>query len=412
MTVATRAIFTGGAAAPDVPVADYTAAPEGGINPWAIPGALQYGGKTFVGYVDGQSGDIDAFAVDTAGTVSGPYTVESAYQADAHTSPALLRRVSDGRLIILYAKHAPDQQDVQVRVSTNPDDVSSWGSATNIHSQLGGDEYADYQLWEYDGTLYLFFRHELNGVQDSYWSLSTTSASTPTSGWSTKSTVFRIAGTRSYVITRLDPNNGILYFATTSSASGGYTDMGAFYYDLASETYHTSDGTDITSSVPLGFADITTVYEGTSLVFPNNIAIGLDGYPVISGWDTISSSFRYLWHRWNGSSWDTANVASGNDGYQYNEGGSYQHYGSQVDDRDVNRLWVIEEVSGQPEVATYYTRDNGTTWERRTVTSTSSGLVVQLIAVRDPHRTLRVLWHEGTWTDYDDYSLALSGAGF
>lgn len=414
MTIATRALFTGATDAPALPIATLTSAPNGGNNPWTVPGAIHAEGKTHIGYVDG-SGNIEVITVLDDGTVQGPYLISATYQQDAHASPVLCRRASDGRLIILYALHAPGQQDIRVRVSTNPDDASSWDSSVNIHSQLGGDEYADYGLWEYGGTLYLIFRHELNGVQDSYWSLSTCDASTPTSGWATKSTVFRIASTRSYVITRLDPDNGRLHFATTGAASGNYQDIGHFYLDLDAGTYHKSDGTDISASVPLDLTDITTVWEGTYYNLPSNVAIDPSGHPVIAVWDVISSERRYIYARWSGSAWVTTNVASGDDGYAYNEGAAandYNPWGSCIDLLDPNVMWVIEEVGGETEVAYYRTRDAGATFERRAVTADGSGTKLQIIPVVDPHRSLRVFWHEGTWTDYDDWSTGLRGAGF
>ena len=388
---------------------DLTSAPNGGLNPWTVASAIHHDGVTYIGYVDG-SGNIESIAVSTTGVVSGPHTIHASFEANAHSSPVLLRRASDGRFVTIYSRH--NSTPINVRVSTNPDDVSAWGDATNIDGQLGATRYTDYQLYEYDGTLYLFYRDEPTGGTDSRWEISTCSAADPTTGWASQANIFHVVGDRSYVITAMDAENGLLHFIATNGDSTGFTRLGYFYLDLDAGTYHKIDGTDITALLPLTYSEVTEAYVGTTGVFAINVAIDASGYPVIAVWDTIGGDLRYVYLRWSGTAWSATDVASGEVGYEYNGTGTgFGQYGSCIDADNPDIMWVIEDVAGQPEVVRYRTNDGGATFARLQVTSGSSVLLVGLICVRGPNDLLRALYQKGTWDDYTEWSMGISGVG-
>lgn len=395
------AAAAGGAGFPVPPIGSVTltSAPDGGMNQLVVPGAFTHGGVTTIGYVDG-SGNVEA--IEWNGSTSGPHTIHASFEADAHDSPAIVRRASDGRLIVAYSKH--NNTPFNVRVSTNADDPSAWGSATDIDSQLGGTRYTDHGLWEVDSTLYLVVRDEPSAGTDSRWVISTAAASVPTSGWAAQTILYRVASERSYVLTHL--SGSVIHFVVTNGSSTGFSKLGHFYLDTAAGTYHRSDGTDITADVPLDFSDVTEIATGTAL-FPWNIVVDGSGYPVVAARDGLD--YEYI--RWNGAAWSQTTVASSGTGYEYNGPATgFIAYGACIDDGRPDDMYVIEDVSSQPEVARYRTADGGATFSRRAVTTGSSGLKVQLICVRDPlDGGLRAFWMEGTWTDYEDWSTGLAG---
>lgn len=379
-----------------------TAAPNGGCNPWQLPGALQVGGTTYIGYVDG-SGNVEVITYD--GSVSGPYTIHSGFEADAHTSPAFVRRASDGRFITVYSKH--NATPINLRVATNPDDVSAWGSATDLDAQLTGTRYTDEQIWEYGSTLYLFYRDEPSAGTDSRWCLSTCASGSPTTGWAAQTQIYRVASARSYVVNVLDSTRGRIHFVATNST----TKLGHFYLDIAAGTYHKSDGTQITASKPYNFSHITEIMTGTSTVYPSNVVVDGDGYPVVGIQDlNVAGDIRYHYARWNGSAWNDTDVASSGTGYEYSGlGTGFGSWGYCVDDGNPNIFWTIGEDGSQPEIYRHLTRDGGSTFTTTQVTTGTTSDQQQLICVRNPINALRALWQIGTWTDYTDWSVGLMG---
>lgn len=272
-----------------------TAAPNGGNNPWTVPSAVHVAGTTYFGWIDG-SGNLEC-AEYTAGMLAGPYTIASAFNTDAHDSPAFVRRASDGKWIAFASKHNTGTMDVWV--STNADDFSSWTGPTNLDSQLGGSRYTDYQVFERSGVLTLFVRDEPTAGTDSRWLRSTTSSATPTSGWSVLQNTYRVAGTRSYAITAYDSIQDRLHLIATNGASTGFTKLGHMYRDMTAGTWHKTDGTAV--ALTANFSSLTEIYSGTGPCFGINMWFDASGDPVVNGWDGMD----YIYLRLTAGTWDS-----------------------------------------------------------------------------------------------------------
>lgn len=377
-----------------------SAAQGGAVNPWNIAGGYQRGGTAIVAYVD-TAGNVECVTYDGA-MVGGPYTIHAAFEADAHTGPALLRRSSDGRIVAVYTKH--NATPINCRISTNPDDPSAWGSAASLDASLGGTRYTDVQLHELsDGSLFLLYRDEPSAGTDSRWCYSTSTDGGTT--WATQTQLFKIASTRSYVITWKDPASDLIHVVTTNGASSGYTKLGHFRIDGITKARTKSDGTSIAAALPLTFTDITTAYSGTGAAFPINLAFGADGYPVIAGYDDMT----YIYVRWTGSAWASTSIVSAGTGYEYNGAGTgFQPYGIAVDDGDPRIVWLLRDTGSTPELWRYITLDGGASFTGRQVTS-GMGASQQVICVRNPASWLRAFWQVGTWTTYTSWTAGLTG---
>lgn len=402
---------------PPLPTASVlTASPDGGNSPWTIPSALYHAtsNKTFITYVDG-AGHIEGFEFNHAtGVVAGPYRIHSNFNKDAHASPAIVRRASDGKILIIYAVH--NSTPFYMKVANNADSLNGFNVATNLDSQgLNGSRYTDYQMYELDGLLYLFYRDEPTAGTDSRWCISTNDAATPTTGWASQTIVFREPSARSYVITYMDHARLKLHFiatnrGTTVGGITGFSRLGHFYLNIATGNYHKSDGTAIT--LPLDFSEITTIYSGTANVFASNLSIDDDGLVVVAGRDTIAGDDRYLYIREQADhTWNSTNVASGMDGYIYGGAGVPQAYGWAIDDGDPNLMWAICDVGEQPEVFLFETANGGASFSSTQVTTGGTQLQVQIIPVLNPHHELRVFWHRGVWNSYTSWATGLVGAG-
>jgi hypothetical protein len=397
---------------PPLPTASaLTSAPNGGNNPWTIPGALYHAtpNKTFITYVDG-SGNVEGIEYDHAtDTLGGPYTIHSGFHVDAHDSPSILRRASDGKFLAVYSFH--NSTPINIKVGNTANSLNGWNLATNLDSQLGGSRYTDAAIYEENSLLQLFYRDEPSAGTDSRWCRSTCDPASPTTGWAAQQIIYRIASTRSYMISCHDDANGRIHFIVTNGASSGFTKLGHFYLNVAAGTYHQSDGASM-GSPPFNFTHVTQLYSGSANVFASNVVVDGSGHPVVAFQDTVSGDIRYIYGRWNGSAWLTTYVVSAGTGYEYNGSGTgFAAYGECIDDGDPNRYWLIRDVSGQSEIFLYTTANGGASFTSEQVTTGSTALQTQMICVRNPHTDLRVFWQRGTWTTYTNWNVGLVAAG-
>jgi hypothetical protein len=372
-----------------------SAATGGAMSPWNIPCATVIDGKAWISYVDG-SGNLEIVTYDGS-TVGGPYTLHAALQEDAHNGPAFARRASDGKVVAIYCRH--NDTPINVRVSTNPDDPSAWGSATDLDSQLGGTRYTDVQLYELsDGTLFLFYRDEPSAGTDSRWCYSTSTDGGST--WAAQTILYRINSTRSYVISWKAPGSDLIHFVATNGASTGFTKLGHFRMDGLTLARTKSDGTSIAASLPLGFADLTEVYSSAgSGVFFTNIALA-SGNPVVGVRE--DSTMDVIYARWSGSAWASTVVANGGTGYEYSGTGTgFAAWGHAVDDGDPDVMWVLRDTGGFPELWRYRTEDGGATFSGLQVSSGTGQDQQTVIPVRNPQSWLRAVWQVGTWDNYN-----------
>lgn len=386
-----------------------SAAPIGAINPWQTPGAYSHGGFTLVPFVS-RAGSVGVIRFnETTKLVTGTHVIASGFEGDAHSSPSLLRRASDGKILAFVSKH--NAEPFNVWVSSAADDPSAWSASTNLDSQLLGVRYTDSQPHESSGNLYLFYRDEPTAGTDSRWCISHTSPATPTSGWPAGTIVYRMTGSRSYVISVLDSANAKIHFIASNAASTGYTKLGHFYLNTATGTYHKSDGTGITLPIT-SFTSITTAYSGTSTVLPYNVSIDGSGNPVFVAEDKIAGAFRYIYVRFNGTTWSSTNFAAVGVGYEYSGAGTgFGAWGACIRDSDVNTVYAIRDTGGISEVWKYETADSGATFTPTQLTSGSTTNYTQMICVRGDSAALQAFCQQGRFASYVDYNVGLVGFG-
>jgi hypothetical protein len=396
---------------PGLPTIDtMTSAPNGGFSPsYVIAGAVQSGGKVFVGLINGSTGAAAVVERDeTTGTETGPTTLRT-LGADAHNSPALLVRSSDSRIVTVYCAHSATS--IYRRISTNPEDSTSWGTETNLDSSLTGTHYTNPQLHqlnsETNDPVYLFYRNEPTAGTDSRWQLSTSTDGGSTFG--TMANIYHIPGKRSYLVSWSNGEDRIDFLASGAFSTSPYQ-IGHFYYEGGS--YFKSDGTSAGSPPIQNFANITEIATGGDVLHPGQVVIdSYSGTPVVLyySWNAASTTFSYWYGRWNGTTWDTTALVSGTAAYNYNVGASDGMYGAMIDDGDVNTVYLMKVVSGQPELFRLVTTDDGATFTEDQVTTESSGFQSNPIPVRNRGTGLVGAYQYGTWTYYLSYSLGIKG---
>jgi hypothetical protein len=133
-----------------------------GAGGWTFfndPRAIAIGGETFAGFVNGSNGDCQV-----ASEKLSAVKLHSALQVDDHCNPGLLRRSSDGKILALYSRHSVDNHYYQ-RLSTNADDLSSWGPEVDLGAILTNATNFTYaNLVEIDAGIFNMLRCVVDGA--------------------------------------------------------------------------------------------------------------------------------------------------------------------------------------------------------------------------------------------------------
>jgi len=122
MVVASAAPQAAGAAA----IRPREVAPSGAWSWFGDPRAVYHAGahrRTYVGWVTG-AGDVQVASYDHDTNERVVATLRQRFQIDDHAHPSLMVR-PDGRLLAMWSAHGGSQ--MYYRISTDPEDVRSWG---------------------------------------------------------------------------------------------------------------------------------------------------------------------------------------------------------------------------------------------------------------------------------------------
>jgi len=334
------------------------------VDPRVGPVAAYYNGHTYIAYSNGDGEIRVASYSHSTQTITVSPAILSGFgtDPDRHIAAAIIVRQSDHKLLLVCSEHATS--NMHVVISSNAEDVSSWGSDNNIGSSLGGSSFYTYatlhQLSGESGKVYLFWR---DGDADGSPNPALLRCATSTDGGATWGTPFTIysagAGLTPYWSIISDGNSRIDFAPTDGDASSGDTaSLYHFYY--TGGNYYKSDGTQITTTRPYVPGNLTKVHDGAtngSLQAPWGISstgptltwIAYD--PTGSGSDTI-----YWYGRFSGGSWSV---------HQIGDTGSLPSNimgGIAIDRNDPSKLYVGKTASGVWQMFLYQTSDGGATW--------------------------------------------------
>lgn len=386
------------------------AVPEGGGVWFGAPRAVRMGDQTIIGYQTG-SGDVKAALVDNDTlAVDSTATLYDNFIVDDHSPPSFVVR-PDGVILAAFAYHV---QDIYVAIGASPGALPTDATVTNVTSQVGalsgaeGYTYASILL--FDGTYYLFFRyHDSAGQPWVGYSTSTDDGET----WSARTLVMPITYHKVVV------NGSRLDLVLSDHPLFGQGDNPAvntsIYHMYFDGAWRGSDGTDL-GSLPLGNTDATLVFDGTaSRAWMWDIAIDGSGNPavafVVYEEPYPSGAWAYYDGRWNGSAWETHEIAdAGSAIYNPQDDNDYAG-GINLDPEDPNVLWYSSNaIGGAFQVYRAETADDGDTYTVTAVTS-DSAKNVRPFGVLGHDERLSVIWWTGTYTDYFNWSQGMSGTG-
>jgi hypothetical protein len=306
-------------------------------------------------------------------------------ERDDHDVPSILVR-DDGRLLTFYSRHSKD--DFYLRISDNPEDISSWQPAQKLNVNDNHEYPADYgraycysnpyQLSEENGRIFLFWRGIANkpcvSVSDDggrSWSKG-------------KILIFpneTYENQRPYVKYASNYKNRI-HIAFTDGHPRNEPTNGVYYACYRDSAFFRADGARITNlrSIPFGPRDADVVYDAkltNSRAWVWDVAEDESGAAVIV-YTRLPAELdhRYHYARWNGKQWHDHEITDAGKWFPQTpegevEGEPYYSGGIVLDHRNPSVLYLSRPVNGVFEIERWITTDKGKTWRSEAVTANS-----------------------------------------
>jgi hypothetical protein len=329
-------------------------------------------------------------------------------EKDDHDNPSILVR-ADGRLIVFYCGHNKENI-VYCRISSNPEDASSWEEERKIETVHKVTYATPVMLSEEQNRIYLFTR-DIDFKPTMTWS------DDQGLTWAPWKKLLDSAGRRPYV--KLE-SNGVdeIHFAFTDGHPGEVPDNNLYYMKYKGGSFYRSDNSLIAAAdqLPIHVASTERIYTAsreTGKAWVWDIALQ-SGKPVIAYTRFPSDTdHRYHYIRHDGNGWQDRLIAGGGRWFpQTREGERVRepNYsgGIALDHTDPSVVYLSRPVDGTYEIEKRVTADGGASWTAESVTSGSRQLNVRpFVPVNRKSGELEVLWMSGEYVHYTHYRTSI-----
>lgn len=256
------------------------------------------------GYVSAAGTPTVGLRYETDGTFAATFPLSVALEIDDHDNPVFVRR-SDGRFVAFYSKHGTDTT-TRYRISNNPDDISAWATEVQV-TRSGNVTYSNPYILS-DNKCYLFSRIDISGNTRRPSFIVTSDYV----NWTADQNVFNVLNQRPYV-RYAQRGDRIDLLLTNAQPDEANTSVYHCYARLinGSLVWFKSDGTQITTALPFGIADVTLIYDGSanSAVAPKawiwDITYNTQGLPVVLFSKIPNATTHSYWFcSFNGRTWN------------------------------------------------------------------------------------------------------------
>lgn len=382
--------------------------PDGVWSWFTDPRAVFRNGATYIGWVNSAGTCGISKLVHSTGSVTHFSLSATAMENDDHNNTAI-QFLPDGRILALYCKHN-DTAGLRYRISTNPEDISDWGSEALLGAVTLPVTYSNPHYLNAVGKTYVWYRSgEGGGIGPKPTNCRAFDGTT----WDAERTWITNTNARPYL---KSVNNGIdrIDFVFTN---GHPRDTPCSVYhcymqlDAGVEKFYKTDGTLIGTG-PVTPADATLIYDGSSIDgWVWDITYGHDGHPrVLFARFPTTTDHRYMYARWTGSVWTAPVEITSGGTYLYLAEANYSG-GMCFDTQNPDVVYLSKQVGSYWEVQEWSTPDGGLTWAKaRDITSASTVRNCRPYSPRNHDGRCAVLFWRGTYSTYINYNTAIKGA--
>lgn len=358
--------------------------------------AVYYNGNTYFGFCDSNGNIKVAKYNHAASTVAVSPAIITGLTPDVHATPSVLVRSSDHKLVLASLLH--NTAHAYIAISTNAEDVSAWGAATDIGTTLAGTAYTYahlHQLSSESGKIYLFFRDTVSTTGSFAFSTSTDGGST----WSAETVLYTNSGKACYGASFSDDNSRIDFQVSDGNAGNGDT-ASVYHFYYTGGSYFKSDGTTISVSLPFGPSNLTKISDGAtngSVVDPYGIVGGANPIVVWSAYNTLGSAHpeNYWYAKYSGGAWSphTIDTTGSNPDPRFGDGGVA------IDRIDPTQVYVSRQTGTYAwQLLLYQTNNAGASWTSTAITADTDVIDSLNLEPITPHNAaagLRCLWCYG-----------------
>ncbi|MFT3786430.1 MAG: hypothetical protein QM770_09720 [Tepidisphaeraceae bacterium] len=370
-----------------------------------------------------EAGDIDLLWRDLGTGTRGEFELANQLEQDDHDSAALFQR-PDGRYLAMYSKHGSDVY-TRFRISTNPNDPTSWGAEQTITHPAGATYNNIYNLSADRGGLGRMYDFSRIDGYDPYIMTSTDNGST----W-TRSGQLLTEGTssdRPYVRYVGDGKSKVWVLSTdrhprdfANNLYIGYVSDGKLYNSAG--TVVDSNSFDATAPAPSSltrlFANGST-FNGTTMYRAWGTSIELDKAknPVAIFTARANDSdldHRFLYARFDGVEWRVHEMAKAG-GYLYASENDYTGLAS-IDPENPNVVYISSNTdprsgttTGKYEIYRGFTADFGETFSWSAVTENSTVDNIRPLVPSWDGNNKALVWMRGTYSSYTNWATQVVG---
>ncbi|MBN2093457.1 BNR-4 repeat-containing protein [candidate division KSB1 bacterium] len=379
--------------------------------------------QTYTAWVD-SSGNIFIGAYNHATQKITTFLLHEKFERDDHDVPSILIR-NDGRIIVFYSRHSKD--DYYMRISENPEDITSWQPLQQLHlndndiyptDMLRTYCYSNpFQLSAEKGRIYLFWR----GLDHKPCiSISEDNGETWSKGRILISPRDTYKNQRPYIKYASNYQDKI-HFAFTDGHPRNEPTNGIYYACYRDGGFYRADGSFITSldSLPLDSRAADLVYDArlTNVrAWVWDVAADAQGFPAIVYTRLpAETDHRYHYARWNGTKWLDHEIVPAGKWFPQTPPGTNErevHYsgGIALDHGNPDIVFLSRPVNGVFEIEKWWTTDLGQTWKSVAITQNSQNNNIRPYVVLNssPENRPYLLWMNfERYVHYTDYRSAI-----
>ena len=359
------------------------------------PNAIYHNGKTYFAWMDNDMHLKIAYYNHTSESMSAPVLVANVTDDDDHCSPSIIFR-NDGRLILFYNdEHTSGGGMLKCRISSNPEDISSWGSVITIDS---GTTCCYPKPWvTSDGTVYVTYRE---GNTDVKLKKSTDGGVT----W-TGETVFISGGVAAYQAQYQETSDrNYIHVMYTISDGTKRNNIYYVYSDDGGASWKNYSGSSAT--LPLGANDSLKIWSASAVRQYDICADESTHNPIVLASKDLNSdtdNFPLYYILYNGTE---------NEWYITELYGFYQHTtyypytsGACIDRQNHSIIYVAESSGSNSNMSIW--KKSGGSWSRDSWITSTNDMCIRPMPVETPNN-IRCFWSQGSsYNGFGDFSLDL-----
>ena len=373
------------------------------------PRAVYYEGEkkqTYTGWITSK-GKVQVASLnhETGEVIINTISPDDFMQVDDHNNPTFLVR-EDGRILVSYSGHF--YGPMRVIVSTNPEDITSFGPEANFGSNV---TYANpYQI---GNTTTMFYR------DGNTWHPTINTSDDGGLTWDTPRELITRNGNqqRPYAKYTQDKSGGIHIVFTTGHPRQEQNNH-VYYIYFKNNKFYKADGTyvkNLLTDGPLNIdsGEAETIYDASQgKGWTWDITLDEDENPVLlyaAFPDDLNHHYYYAY--WDGKQWVSKHIVNSGRWFpQTPEGGTEPepNYsgGMALDPNNPSIVYLSKQVNGVFEIFKYTTTDKGSTWEIEAITkNTPKGIINVRPVVPRGHKSgsCDVIWMRGSYITYANY---------